>query len=250
MKSIQDIVYNGFGQKLDLNLPDGETKAVFVYFHGGGLEAGSKKADAAYHKYLTERGIAVADVNYRMYPEAKFPEFISDAADAVKWVKDHLPEYGIPEKIFVGGSSAGGYLSMMLCFDEKYLSERGIAPNSLAGYVHDAGQPTTHFNVLRERGVDTRRVIVDEAAPLYHIGKNGNACTDMLFIVSDNDMQNRYEQTMLTLSTLKHFGYPDEKIDLIVMNGKHCAYSLRVDEDGESAFGKIVYPFFEKCMGV
>ena len=38
MRSVTDIVYNAFGQKLDVNLPEGEARAVFVYFHGGGLE--------------------------------------------------------------------------------------------------------------------------------------------------------------------------------------------------------------------
>jgi len=248
MKSITDVVYNQFGQKLDVNLPDGQAKAVFVYYHGGGLEAGSKTASAVYHKYLTDRGVCVIDVNYRMYPDAKYPEFISDAADAVVWAKENLSKYNLPDKIFVGGSSAGGYLSMMLCFDEKYLAERGIDAKSLSGFVHDAGQPTTHFNILRERGLDTRRVIIDEAAPLYHIGRNGCECTNMLFIVSDNDMKNRYEQTMLTLSTLDHFGYDKNKISHMVVQGKHCAYCHKTDENGDSIFGKYVFDFIEKCL--
>ena len=41
----------------------------------------------------------------------------------------------------------------------------------------------------------------------------------MRFIVSDNDMTNRYEQTMLVLSTLSHFGY--KNYDHVVMHGGH-----------------------------
>ena len=42
----------------------------------------------------------------------------------------------------------------------------------------------------------------------------------MRFIVSDNDMKGRYEQTMLMLATLAHFEYTD--YDHILMHGKHC----------------------------
>ena len=68
----------------------------------------------------------------------------------------------------------------------------------------------------------------------------------MYIIVSDRDMQNRYEQTMLMISTLKHFGHT-ENVQLKVMNGTHCAYVDAVDENGESVFGKLVLPFINDC---
>ena len=76
----------------------------------------------------------------------------------------------------------------------------------ISGYVHDSGQPTAHFNVLKEKGMDFRRVIVDETAPLYFVGLE-KEYPPMLFIVADQDMENRYEQTVLVLSTMDHFGY-------------------------------------------
>ena len=99
-------------------------------------------------------------------------------------------------------------------------------------------QPTCHFNVLRERGLDKRRVIIDESAPLYHIDDTRNY-SPMLVVVSDSDLPNRYEQTMLLLSTLKHFGHT-ENVKLKVMHGRHCAYVRETDENGHSIFGKLV----------
>ena len=46
---------------------------------------------------------------------------------------------------------------MMLCFDKKYLGIHGIKPTDIAGFVHDAGQPTAHFNVLKSRRIDSRQ---------------------------------------------------------------------------------------------
>lgn len=240
MKSIIDIQYgNDPSQRLDVYLPDSETFPVFVYFHGGGLEEGDKAGHEMIYDYMTARGIAVVTANYRMYPTAKYPEFVEDAAAVVAWTFKNIPCYGDVQGIYVGGSSAGGYLSMMLCFDRRWLGKHGISPMQIAGFVHDAGQPTCHFNVLRERGIDTRRVIIDDSAPLFHIGVD-QEYPPMLIIVSDNDMKNRYEQTMLVMSTLNHFEYDMSRVQLMIMHGEHCEYVKKLDDDGDSVFGRIV----------
>ena len=247
MKTISDICYSKESQQyLDVHLPECGSFPVFVYFHGGGLENGDKAAPRfdAFFKHMTEQGMAVVSVNYRMYPTAKYPDFIEDAAAATAWAFANMKQYGTVTGIYVGGSSAGGYLSMMLCFDKTYLGRYGISPMDIAGFVHDAGQPTCHFNVLRERGIDSRRVIIDESAPLYHIGAE-ETYPPMLIIVSDNDMKNRYEQTMLVMSTLKHFGHT-ENVKLQVMHSTHCAYIKKVDENNISIFGEMIGRFIQE----
>ncbi len=251
MKEIKEIRYGEYDACiLDLYLPDAAHFPLFLYFHGGGLEKGSRAGVGAFLDELLSHGIAVASADYRMYPNAKYPDFIEDSASAVAWIKNNIGEHGVCDGIFVGGSSAGAYLSMMLCFDETYLQAKGVLPTDIAGYVHDAGQPTAHFNVLRYRDTDPRRVIVDETAPLYHMGK-ADYYPPMHFIVSDNDMQNRYEQTMLVLSTLKHFGL-DATVSHTLMHGKHCAYCHPEKgaryENGEHAFGVIIRDFIQKYI--
>lgn len=247
MRKISDIAYGGHKENLlDLYLPDTESFDLFMYMHGGGLEAGDRCCNDFIFSYLAENGIAAASIDYRMYPDAKYPQFIEDGATAAAWLKMHIGEYGNCKRIFIGGSSAGGYLSMMLCFDSRWLGTHGLAANDFDGFVHDAGQPTKHYNVLREKGIDTRRVIVDEASPLYHIGES-ESYPPMLFIVSDNDMTNRYEQTMLTISTLKHFGHPNDKMKLEVRSGTHCHYVHAVDQNGNSVLGQMVHEFINNC---
>lgn len=245
MKTISDVCYSQkHNQYLDIHLPEQDAFSVFVYFHGGGLENGDKATANHFASYLTDRGIAVVSANYRMYPDAKYPEFLEDSAEAVAWVMANMKQYGQIQGIYVGGSSAGGYISMMLCFDRRWLAEYGISPMDISGFVHDAGQPTCHFNVLRERGIDTRRVMIDDSAPLYHIGADPEY-PPMIVIVSDNDMENRYEQTVLLMSTLKHFGHT-EGVRMQLMHGKHCAYVKAIGEDGINVFGKIVCRFIQE----
>ncbi len=229
-------------QTLDVYIPESKEFSVFVFFHGGGLESGDKEDVEIVARYLLEKNIAVVSVNYRMYPTAVYPEFIRDAAAAVAWTYRNINHYGKCDKFYVGGSSAGAYLSMMLCFDERYLMPYGISPNTINGYIHNAGQPTCHFNILRERNMDSRRVVIDESAPLFYVGTS-ESYAPMLFIVSDNDMENRYEQIMLMVSTMKHFGYEESKICLKVVHGGHCEHDFMQDEVGKSVFGKMIFDF-------
>lgn len=245
MKSICNVCYDPeHDLTLDVFLPECQNFPVFVYFHGGGLKAGDKIDGRLPAETLTAAGIAVVSANYRMYPQARYPDFLRDAAKAVAWAFREMPSYGADGEIYVGGSSAGGYLSQMLCFDETWLRAEGLEASAVAGFVHDAGQPTCHFNVLRERGIDPRRVIIDDSAPIYHVQAD-RKYPPMLLIVADNDMKNRYEQTMLLVSTLAHFGYA-EQVQLKVMPGTHCAYVGAVDETGRSVFGGIVREFIRE----
>ena len=61
MKLIENVAYSVDceKQKLDIYLPDMEAKAVFLYFHGGAFEKGSKKSASVFAPYLTDRGLAI-----------------------------------------------------------------------------------------------------------------------------------------------------------------------------------------------
>ena len=246
MKKIDNIYYtpeNSDRQQILLYLPEKDSFPIVVYFHGGGIEAGCRTDVDSYATYLAENGIAVASVEYRMYPYAHYPDFIHDAAAAVACVKKTFSRFGNIENIFVGGTSAGGYLSMMLCFDSRYLAPHGMKPTDIAGYIHNSGQPTTHFNVLRERGMDHRRTVVDEAAPIYHIGE-AKEYSPMLFITSyDRDIPARYEQTLLAVATMRYLGYDMSRVYTEYLSGTHCEQDFRRGEDGVVELGKLIEKF-------
>lgn len=250
MRIVENVFYTNLkhpAQILDIYLPECKSFAVLIFFHGGGIENGDKTMGKdTFIKALVKKGIAVVSANYRMYPEAKYPEFIEDAASAVAWTVNNMEKYGKPHSFFIGGSSAGGYLSQMLCFDKKYLEQHNIDSDAINGYIHNAGQPTVHFNVLRERGIDTRRVIVDDSASLYHI--TGERCyAPMQILFAENDMQNRPEQTRLLVSTMKHFECDMSRVDVREMEGyRHCEYDEKIDENGNSVFAEIVNEFITK----
>lgn len=232
---------------VDVFTPDSlPCRASVVWLHGGGIEGGSRKGVDEIALSLCKRNVALISAGYRLFPEAKYPEFLQDAAQAVRWVFDHADEYHLSKNILLGGSSAGAYITMMLCFDPQYLAGFDLSPEDLAGYLFDAGQPTTHFNVLKYRGIDSRRLIVDEGAPLFHI-RDAQPGRPILITVADNDMPARLEQNQLLMATMKHFGYDMKKVEFHLMQGyTHTGYTHKKDENGRMIYADLVYSFLEK----
>ena len=246
MRTFKDIPYLSEPHErayLDIYLPEDEVRGVLIYFHGGGIYAGSKFLYEFLPPLVEKDGIALVLPNYRLYPNAKFPEYLYDAAAACAWTKDHISEYADlkSENICISGSSAGGYISMMLYFDEKYLSSYGAAVKDFGGYIFDAGQPTTHFSVLKyDYKTDSRKILVDEASPLYHI-KDYDGQPPVFILASDHDMHGRLSQTHVLIDTMKHFSYPDDKVTFKLMeNTTHCSY-VRSPE-----FADVLRPFLDK----
>ena len=156
--------------KLDVYYPEGKKDCpVVVWFHGGGLEGGSKEIPWK----LREKGIVVVGANYRLLPKVTVKETLDDAAEAVTWVFNNITQYGgDKKKIIVSGHSAGGYLSMMLCLNKAWLNAYQINADDVMMYVPFSGQAITHYNVRKMQGIQPLQPTIDEFAPLYWVRKD------------------------------------------------------------------------------
>ncbi len=220
---------------------DSSANNLYIFFHGGALTGGTPSDDAAMFEALNKSGIAVASVGYRLYPDADFPDYICDAADAVAKICTEIKNYGEFDRIFIGGSSAGAYIAMMLFFDKSYLEKHGLSRDNFDGFVFDAGQPTAHFTVLAQNGFDERLVRIDRTAPLFYIDEDINYKGRVKIIVADNDMPGRLEQNLLLKQTMLTFGFDKKHLEFNVMNGfGHCGYC------GENEYFKMISEFILK----
>lgn len=88
-----------------------------IYFHGGGLVAGSLDTHDRICRALTRAsGCRLVAVDYRLAPEHRFPAALDDALAASAWVAAHAGELGIdPDRLGVGGDSAGATLAAAVC---------------------------------------------------------------------------------------------------------------------------------------
>ena len=88
-----------------------------IYFHGGGLVAGSPDTHDGICRILTNQsGCRLISVDYRLAPEHKFPAAVMDGCAATLWVVEHGAELGIDRaRIAVAGDSAGATLAAIVC---------------------------------------------------------------------------------------------------------------------------------------
>lgn len=228
-------------QLLDWYLPDENGFDTILWFHGGGMEAGDRKGGAALADHAVKAGYAFVSVEYSMYPTARYPEFIVDAAQSVKHVQKRLPEVGGSGRIIITGQSAGAYLTMMLCMNPAYLRNFGVDMDGILAFVSDSAQQTVHYNVLRERGMDSRLERLDDAAPMYYACMN-RVEKPLLMIYYENDFPCRPEQNILMYTSLKRF-QPELKLEITKLPGGHCAGSSRVDENGEFSYMRALLKF-------
>ncbi len=95
----------------------GELMAGLVYFHGGGLVAGTIDTHASVARALAQAGACrVASVQYRLAPEHLFPAALEDALAAIGYIYRHASDFGIDAaRLGVCGDSAGGTLAAAAC---------------------------------------------------------------------------------------------------------------------------------------
>lgn len=98
-------------------LGTGEALPGLIYFHGGGLVAGSLDTHDGICRALAAacRG-RLLSVDYRLAPEHPFPAAVADGCAATAWVAAHAAELGLdPERLIVCGDSAGATLAAVVC---------------------------------------------------------------------------------------------------------------------------------------
>ena len=195
--------------RLDIYHPSKSSDfATIVWFHGGGLTSGNKD----FPKGLQKKGHAIVAVNYRLSPKVKVADCLDDAAASIAWVIKNIETFGgDPKKIFISGHSAGGYLTSMVGLDSKWLKRHQADPAQLAGLIPYSGHTITHFTARKEKGLEAKRPIIDELAPLYHVRPDA---PPILLITGDREkeMLGRYEENAYFYRMLKVSGHSDVKI--------------------------------------
>ena len=115
-----------------------------IYFHGGGLVAGSLDSHDPICRALSNAsGCRVIAIDYRLAPEARFPAAVEDGCAAARWVAQHLEDFGVePERLGVCGDSAGATLAAVVSQSVGATGEVAFALQFLLCPILDFGACT------------------------------------------------------------------------------------------------------------
>ena len=127
LRVVQDREIDGPGGPLTLRIYRDHPGVLpaLVYVHGGGYVVGSLNShDAPLRQLAHEAQCVVVAVDYRLAPEHPCPAAIEDAQAAFLWVRDHAAELEVdPARLAMGGDSAGGNLTAVVC---QQLVQQGL----------------------------------------------------------------------------------------------------------------------------
>jgi acetyl esterase len=93
-----------------------EPAPLLVFYHGGGWTIGDLDThDALCRLTCRDADVHVLSVDYRLAPEHPAPAAVDDAYAAFRWAHEHAGDLGaIPDKLAIGGDSAGGNLAAIV----------------------------------------------------------------------------------------------------------------------------------------
>ncbi|MFG1966661.1 alpha/beta hydrolase [Nonomuraea sp. NPDC049028] len=117
-------------------------QGAIVWWHGGGFVMGDLNTEHPWAARLANvSGSVVVSVGYRLAPEHRFPAALDDVYAALTWTAENAADLGVdPERIAVGGHSAGG----------------GLA-TAVALRARDEQGPPIRFQLLNQPGLDDRQ---------------------------------------------------------------------------------------------
>ena len=182
----QTVIYrsvDGLALPADLIHAAGAQRApAILWLHGGALIRGSRSGlwPAAQQRYL-QAGFVVLAVDYRLGPETKLPEIISDVQAAYAWLRAGQAGPVVdPERVVVLGHSAGGYLTLL---SGHWLDPKPLALVSFYGYGDIVGdwysQPAPFY---------LKQPLVSDAEASQAVGQAPLSASD----ATNNDRRGRY----------------------------------------------------------
>ena len=102
-------------QGITLHAPEAPNGGVLAFVHGGGWTSGYKEHMDFMAPAFTAAGVVFASIGYRLAPAHLFPTGVEDVASGIARLHRHVAEFGgDPDRVFIGGHSAGGPYTALL----------------------------------------------------------------------------------------------------------------------------------------
>lgn len=258
-----DIKYNSLDIYLPENINEDKKLPVMIFVHGGAwTEYFGNKND---RKNFLLKGISftnndfiLVNINYRVYPDYKYPINVKDVAKSIKWVYENIENYnGDKENIFLKGHSAGAQLISLVSTDEKYLKENNLDFSVIKGVVLLEG---VGYDILKSRKYDLDSQLVNrylmfpfgedeeilkEASSINHIDENKNIPPFLIFTAENTILRiAKIEALDFYLKLINNDKYAEY---YIVSSKNHSTLNKYFGEENDFTTIKT-YQFLEKII--
>ena len=141
---VAEVAHGGFAGPGDRDIGFRRYRLLptLVYYHGGGFVIGNLDThDSTCRRLANKSRCQVIAIDYRLSPEHPFPAPIDDGVAAFRHIRDNAEKFGAdPERLAVGGDSAGGAIAAVVC-----------------QICRDAGEPGPAFQMLIYPATDSSR---------------------------------------------------------------------------------------------
>jgi acetyl esterase/lipase len=243
------------GQKLDVWSYDrglatrAVNQPVLIFWYGGGWVNGTRQAYAFAARAYAKQGFVVVVPDYRKVPTIRFPAMLQDGAQAVKWTRDHISEYGgDPTRIAVAGHSAGAYTVAMLTLDRRWLKAEGVDPGIIKAAVGLSG-PYDFYPFDKKRSIDAMQGVKDPlmTQPIHFARPDA---APMLLVTSSEDTQVRPRNAIHLTAALRKLGGKVEFRDYAGLSHENVAMALSVPFRGKAPVLADSVAFLDRTLAV
>jgi acetyl esterase/lipase len=255
-----DVVYtkvNGWEGRMDLYLPPKASKLtpIVINIHGGGWNHGTKESQTGFNTFF-KAGYAVANMEYRLTPQATAPAAVEDTRCALIYLIKNAAALNIDvNKIVIMGGSAGGHLALMgglLANDHRFDTNCKDAKNVKVAAIVDKygitdvwdwgyGKNVTSKSANRWLGAKEKdKEFAASVSPITYVTKN----SPPIYIVHGNaDPTVPYQQSVDLYKKLQEVGVKSKFVT--VEGGLHGKFP----KEKNSEVNKDIMEFL-KSLGI
>lgn len=142
--AVLDVPYGpDYWQKIDIYLPDApasEPLPVLLFFHGGNFTHGYKEWCGFMAPAITSFPAIFVSASYRHAPTASYRAIMDDAFASLAWIRTHIVEHGgNPERVFIGGHSAGAQIVAQMALQHEARRAAGLPDDAFRGVLPMSG---------------------------------------------------------------------------------------------------------------
>lgn len=113
---------------------------VFAFVHGGGWTSGYKEHMNFMAPAYTSAGVTFCSIGYRLAPQNMFPVGLEDVTDGLAWVHKNIAGHGgNPDRLYIGGHSAGGHYTALLALTSDWQDKRDMPATAVRGCLPISG---------------------------------------------------------------------------------------------------------------